>query len=78
MLLYKKFLLMTFGTTLVLLLSSIRYQFIHGKLKEYQNKIYVGLRSVNFHATMTNIRSHVPNRLVDYLIKEHERREICR
>jgi hypothetical protein len=48
------------------------------KIKEYQNMTYVESRSVNFPATVTNIRSQVDNGLVDDLIKEHERREISR
>jgi len=37
------------------------------KLKEYQNVIYVNLRSVNLPATMTNKRSHVAQGLADKL-----------
>ena len=40
--------------------------------------IYVESRSVNFPATVTNIRSNLDKRLVDGLLKEHERREISR
>ena len=43
------------------------------KLKEYQTMIYVESRSVNFPATVTNIRSHDDKRLVGNLIKEQER-----
>jgi hypothetical protein len=39
------------------------------KLKEYQNMIYVHLRSVNLPAKMTNKRSHVAKGLVDDLTK---------
>jgi len=48
------------------------------KLKEYQNVIYVNLRSVNLPATMTNKRSHVAQGLADDLIKKYESGKICR
>jgi hypothetical protein len=48
------------------------------KLKEYQNVIYVNLRSVNLPATVTNKRSHVAQGLADYLIKQYESGEIYR
>jgi len=35
------------------------------KLNEYQNMIYVKLRTVNFPATVTNKRSHFSKGLVD-------------
>jgi hypothetical protein len=48
------------------------------QLKEYQNVIYVNVRSVNLPATMTNKRSHVAQGLADDLIKKYESGEICR
>lgn len=48
------------------------------KLNEYLNMIYVESRRVNFPATVTNIRSQVAKELVEDLIKEYERWEMCR
>jgi hypothetical protein len=48
------------------------------KLQEYQNLIYVNLRSVNLPATVTNKRSHVAKGLVDNSIKWYETGEISR
>jgi hypothetical protein len=48
------------------------------KLQEYQNLIYVNLRSVNLPATMNNKISHVAKGLVDDLIKWYETGEISR
>ena len=48
------------------------------KFKEYRNKIYVKLLSVNLPATMTNKGSHVAKGLVDDLIQKYEWGEICR
>jgi hypothetical protein len=45
-------------------------------LKEYQNMIYVNLRSVNLPATVTSKRSHIAKGLGDGLIKRYERGEI--
>jgi len=45
-------------------------------LKEYQNMIYVKLRSVNFHGTVTNERSDVAKELSDDLIKQYGRGDI--
>jgi hypothetical protein len=40
--------------------------------------IYVKLRSVNFHGTVTNERSHVAKELSNYLIKQYGRGNISR
>jgi hypothetical protein len=48
------------------------------RLKEYENMIYVKLRSVNFHGTVTNERSHADKKLSDDLLKEYERGDISR
>jgi len=48
------------------------------KLKEYQNRVYINLRSVNFPDTATNKRSHVAKGLEDDLIKQYESGEISR
>jgi hypothetical protein len=48
------------------------------KLNEFQNMIYVKLRSVNLPATVTNKRSHVAKGLVENAIKKYETGEISR
>jgi len=48
------------------------------ELKEYQNMIYLNLRSVNLLATVTNKRNHVAKGLPDDFIKRYESGEICR
>jgi hypothetical protein len=47
-------------------------------LKEYQNMIYLNLRSVKLLATVTNKRNRGAKGLADDFIERYERGEICR